>query len=140
MGPSIKGLDNLLRMPHGCGEQTMVTFAPDVFVTDYLAATNQLTDDIKGKVLRYLERGMWSSFNSLNLIQIEYLTSIKNDNNDPIAFNKLEFLQMYTIPLFCVNIYNTCCFQLPYWLTCQTAAIYKINISLYFIIPPAFLS
>ena len=57
MGPTVNGLDKLLRMPTGCGEQTMLGLAPDVFVTNYLAATNQLTTEIESKALTYMEKG-----------------------------------------------------------------------------------
>ena len=57
MGPTVAGLDSLLRMPTGCGEQTMLGLAPDVFVTDYLKAVNQLTPDIESKALGYMESG-----------------------------------------------------------------------------------
>ncbi|KAL5012796.1 hypothetical protein ScPMuIL_011347 [Solemya velum] len=57
MGPTVSNLDGLLRMPYGCGEQTMITFAPDVFVANYLEATNQLTPMLLDKILWYLERG-----------------------------------------------------------------------------------
>nr|BAE44110.1 thioester-containing protein [Tauphaedusa tau] len=57
MGPTISGLDSLLQMPTGCGEQTMLGLAPDVYVTDYLKSVNQLTGDIKSKALGYMESG-----------------------------------------------------------------------------------
>ncbi|KAL5016374.1 hypothetical protein ScPMuIL_005963 [Solemya velum] len=57
MGPTINGIDKLLTMPTGCGEQTMVGFAPDVFISNYLLATNQLTGDIKDKAVTYMEKG-----------------------------------------------------------------------------------
>ena len=58
MGPAVNNLDQLLRMPYGCGEQTMLGFAPDVFVTNYLSATYQLSSDIKEKALGFMEKGM----------------------------------------------------------------------------------
>ena len=57
MGPTVNGIDKLLRMPTGCGEQTMLGFAPDIFVTDYLSATNQLTGAIEEKAIGYMESG-----------------------------------------------------------------------------------
>ena len=57
MGPTLNGLNNLLRMPWGCGEQTMVNFAPDVFITNYLKATNQLTGAIRKKAIKYMDKG-----------------------------------------------------------------------------------
>ncbi|KAK0052968.1 thioester-containing protein 4, partial [Biomphalaria pfeifferi] len=57
MGPTIAGLDSLLQMPTGCGEQTMIGLAPDVYVTDYLKSVNQLSEDIQTKALSYMESG-----------------------------------------------------------------------------------
>ena len=46
---SIEGLDRLLRMPFGCGEQNMILFAPNVYVARYLAETGQLKPEIMAK-------------------------------------------------------------------------------------------
>lgn len=66
MGPTISGLDSLLKMPTGCGEQNMLTLAPDVYVTDYLMSVNQLTSDIKAKALSYMESGTYSLESNLS--------------------------------------------------------------------------
>ncbi|KAL8605629.1 hypothetical protein ACOMHN_066324 [Nucella lapillus] len=57
MGPTVSGLDSLLRMPTGCGEQTMIGMAPDVFVTAYLSATNQLSGELSEKAIGFMEHG-----------------------------------------------------------------------------------
>ncbi|XP_059169319.1 CD109 antigen-like isoform X2 [Physella acuta] len=57
MGPTIAGLDSLLQMPTGCGEQTMLGLAPDVYVTDYLESVNQLNGDVKTKAIGFMESG-----------------------------------------------------------------------------------
>nr|XP_022294874.1 CD109 antigen-like [Crassostrea virginica] len=57
MGPAVKNLDQLLKMPCGCGEQTMLGFAPDIFVTNYLSATYQLSSEVKQKALGFMEKG-----------------------------------------------------------------------------------
>ena len=59
MGPAVKNLDQLLKMPCGCGEQTMLGFAPDIFVTNYLSATYQLSSEVKQKALGFMEKGMY---------------------------------------------------------------------------------
>ena len=46
---TIDGLDQLLQMPFGCGEQNMILFAPDVFILDYLKETGQLKPEIMAK-------------------------------------------------------------------------------------------
>ncbi|XP_033103838.1 CD109 antigen-like, partial [Anneissia japonica] len=57
MGPTMSGLDELLRVPSGCGEQNMIGFAPDVFIYDYLENTNQNNLEIKEKALRFMNIG-----------------------------------------------------------------------------------
>ena len=46
---TINGLEGLLRMPFGCGEQNMILFAPNVFVADYLRDTGQLKPEVMAK-------------------------------------------------------------------------------------------
>lgn len=46
---SIDGLEGLLRMPFGCGEQNMLLFAPNVFVAQYLKQTGQIKPEIMAR-------------------------------------------------------------------------------------------
>ena len=46
---TIKGLEGLLRMPFGCGEQNMILFAPNVFVANYLRESGQLKPEVMAK-------------------------------------------------------------------------------------------
>ncbi|KAK3727995.1 hypothetical protein QZH41_015943 [Actinostola sp. cb2023] len=57
MGPSLTGLEGLLRLPTGCGEQNMVKFAPNIFIMQYLNITNQLTGDTQTKAVGFLRTG-----------------------------------------------------------------------------------
>lgn len=57
MGPSINGLDSLIKMPYGCGEQNMLNFAPNIFVTKYLAATNNIDAALMEKTKNYMTKG-----------------------------------------------------------------------------------
>ncbi len=41
LAQTIDGLDQLLQMPFGCGEQNMILFAPDAYILDYLKETGQ---------------------------------------------------------------------------------------------------
>ena len=59
MGPSISGLDSLLKMPYGCGEQNMLNFAPNIFVQKYLTITNNLTPDLEKKAKEYMIKGTY---------------------------------------------------------------------------------
>ena len=46
---TIDGLEGLLKMPFGCGEQNMILFAPNVFVANYLRDTGQIKPEIMAK-------------------------------------------------------------------------------------------
>ena len=58
LGSSVGGIENLLKMPYGCGEQNMVNFAPSMFIRTYLEKVGQLTPSIKEKSLRFMKLGM----------------------------------------------------------------------------------
>ncbi len=49
LSQTIEGLEGLLKMPFGCGEQNMVLFAPNVFIAKYLKETNQLKPEVMAK-------------------------------------------------------------------------------------------
>ncbi|NXA40224.1 CD109 protein, partial [Eudromia elegans] len=57
LGPSINGLESLIKMPYGCGEQNMINFAPNVYVLQYLTKTRQLREDIKSKAVSFMRKG-----------------------------------------------------------------------------------
>ncbi|XP_030042987.1 alpha-2-macroglobulin-like protein 1 [Microcaecilia unicolor] len=57
MGSALQNLDRLIQMPYGCGEQNMVTFAPIIYVLQYLEKTGQLTDEIRTRANGYLVSG-----------------------------------------------------------------------------------
>ncbi|XP_042198630.1 C3 and PZP-like alpha-2-macroglobulin domain-containing protein 8 [Callorhinchus milii] len=57
MGPTLNNLDNLLRLPFGCGEQNMIHFAPNVFVLKYLQKTKQLCAEVESEATDYLVQG-----------------------------------------------------------------------------------
>ncbi|NXS68243.1 A2ML1 protein, partial [Pandion haliaetus] len=57
MGLALKNLDHLVQIPHGCGEQNMVLFAPIVYVLQYLEKTKQLTPEIKMRATGFLRNG-----------------------------------------------------------------------------------
>lgn len=46
---TIEGLEGLLQMPFGCGEQNMILFAPNVFVARYLKETSQMKPEVMAK-------------------------------------------------------------------------------------------
>ncbi|XP_071165262.1 CD109 antigen-like [Mytilus edulis] len=57
IGTTLAGVEDLLRMSYGCGEQNLVRFVPNVFISVYLKATKRLTGDIKDKVDIFLSSG-----------------------------------------------------------------------------------
>ena len=57
MGTSINGLDDLLKMPYGCGEQNMLNFAPNIFITKYLEITNNLDEATMEKSKGFMVKG-----------------------------------------------------------------------------------
>ncbi|PKU32004.1 alpha-2-macroglobulin-like protein 1 [Limosa lapponica baueri] len=62
MGVALQNLDHLVQMPHGCGEQNMVLFAPIVYVLQYLDKTRQLTPEIKERATGFLRKGKLTAF------------------------------------------------------------------------------
>ncbi|XP_055460136.1 alpha-2-macroglobulin-like [Psammomys obesus] len=63
LGSAMQSIQNLLKMPYGCGEQNMVLFAPNIYVLDYLNETQQLTEEIKTKAIDYLNMGYQRQLN-----------------------------------------------------------------------------
>ncbi|XP_005179179.1 alpha-2-macroglobulin isoform X3 [Musca domestica] len=57
LGPTIKNIDKLVRMPYGCGEQNMVNFVPNILVLYYLDAIKKDMPLIAQKAKSYMESG-----------------------------------------------------------------------------------
>ncbi|XP_076355649.1 pregnancy zone protein-like [Tachypleus tridentatus] len=57
MSSALNGLESLVRLPVGCGEQNMVLLAPNIFVLNYLTSTNRVTEELKTKTLNYMQTG-----------------------------------------------------------------------------------
>ncbi|MBD3266205.1 hypothetical protein GF373_06000, partial [bacterium] len=53
----VEGLDAILKMPHGCFEQTSSTTYPNVLALDYMRATERVTPAIEMKALEYINLG-----------------------------------------------------------------------------------
>ncbi|MFC2159735.1 alpha-2-macroglobulin, partial [Actinomycetota bacterium] len=54
---TIDGLEELIQMPFGCGEQNMVVFAPDVYITKYLQESGQIKPEIMAKAEKMMITG-----------------------------------------------------------------------------------
>uniref|UniRef100_A0A3P8V6C2 CD109 molecule n=1 Tax=Cynoglossus semilaevis TaxID=244447 RepID=A0A3P8V6C2_CYNSE len=57
LGPSINGLESLIKLPYGCGEQNMINFAPNIYVLQYLEVTGQTTTDIRRRAIQSMNSG-----------------------------------------------------------------------------------
>uniref|UniRef100_A0A034VPF6 CD109 antigen n=1 Tax=Bactrocera dorsalis TaxID=27457 RepID=A0A034VPF6_BACDO len=57
LGPTLKNLDKLVRMPYGCGEQNMVNFVPNILVLHYLDAISKSMPAITEKAKKFLDIG-----------------------------------------------------------------------------------
>ncbi|KAL4228080.1 Alpha-2-Macroglobulin [Mactra antiquata] len=57
MGPTLSNLKNLLRMPYGCGEQNMASWAPNIYVLQYLKNTLQSSSKIEEEAKNYMSVG-----------------------------------------------------------------------------------
>ena len=54
---SLNGIQRLIRMPYGCGEQNMVTFVPNIVALKYLACTGQVNPELRNNAIRFMEAG-----------------------------------------------------------------------------------
>ncbi len=54
---TMEGLEELIRMPFGCGEQNMMLFAPNVYITKYLEESGQLKPEIMAKAEKLMITG-----------------------------------------------------------------------------------
>ena len=59
MGPGLAGLDVLLSMPFGDGEESMLKFAGNIYVMLYLTTMNQMSPTIQKKAINYLNIDMF---------------------------------------------------------------------------------
>ncbi|CAH2248908.1 CD109 antigen [Pelobates cultripes] len=57
LAPSIDGLESLIQMPYGCGEQNMINFAPNIYVLHYLIAAQKLKEDIRTQAINFMILG-----------------------------------------------------------------------------------
>jgi len=73
MGPALGGLDQLLKLPTGCGEQNMVLFAPNIYVLEYLTNTDQLTSSVRDKAIGFLHTGIFMLLYTPSLLFISLL-------------------------------------------------------------------
>ena len=63
MGPTLSNVEQIVRLPYGCGEQNAASFAPNIYVRQYLEAINQLTPDLSQKTDKYMMTGYQRELN-----------------------------------------------------------------------------
>lgn len=56
-GSTLSNLQNLIRLPSGCGEQNMLNFVPNILVMNYLQATDQFNQETAKKIKSFTEIG-----------------------------------------------------------------------------------
>ncbi|OCT71339.1 hypothetical protein XELAEV_18034319mg [Xenopus laevis] len=76
LGTAMQNLGNLVQMPYGCGEQNMVLFTPNIYISEYLNKTNQLTPEMKSKTLNYMSTGA-DSLNSSEGFEVKKIRILK---------------------------------------------------------------
>ena len=54
---TIDGLEELIQMPFGCGEQNMILLAPDIYITRYLQESGQVKPEIMAKAEKLMITG-----------------------------------------------------------------------------------
>ncbi|BFZ14934.1 hypothetical protein BsWGS_17971 [Bradybaena similaris] len=57
IGFSLNSLVSLVELPTGCGEQSMVKTAPNLYIAQYLQTTGQFTGQWRAEIIKYLEAG-----------------------------------------------------------------------------------
>ncbi|XP_040203691.1 CD109 antigen-like [Rana temporaria] len=55
--PAINGLESLIQLPYGCGEQNMIHFAPNIYILQYLIASKKITEDIRARSVDFMHTG-----------------------------------------------------------------------------------
>lgn len=54
---SVEGMENILRMPTGCFEQTSSALYPNILVLEYLENNNLSNNEVKEKAMKYISSG-----------------------------------------------------------------------------------
>uniref|UniRef100_A0A6G1SMG7 Complement C3 n=1 Tax=Aceria tosichella TaxID=561515 RepID=A0A6G1SMG7_9ACAR len=60
---TILDVENLIQLPHGCGEQVMIYLGPTLYTAKYLSSINRLTGDLRWRAIRYIQSGYKSVLN-----------------------------------------------------------------------------
>lgn len=63
LGAGLSNVDDLLRLPYGCGEQNMINLVPNIVILNYLQGTKRLRDVQKSRAVRNIETGYQRQLN-----------------------------------------------------------------------------
>ncbi|XP_066592787.1 alpha-2-macroglobulin-like protein 1 isoform X2 [Prorops nasuta] len=63
LGPALENLENLVRLPMGCGEQNMILFVPNIHVIGYLESTGVENLELKSRAIKNMEKGYQRELN-----------------------------------------------------------------------------
>ena len=65
LGPALENLDNLINIPSGCGEQTMIDLVPNIFVANYLKEQrgSRRNDPLRAKAVKNAKTGYQKELN-----------------------------------------------------------------------------
>ena len=91
MGPALGGLDRLLKLPTGCGEQNMLNFAPNIYVLEYLTNTDQLAGAVRDKAIGFLRTGRLCHVRTRNTVA-RVVTGKRYTDSSPSILKELHWL------------------------------------------------
>lgn len=57
LGKALNNLEKLIRLPSGCGEQTLLSLVPDIAIWFYLVASKQLNPTLEAKLSQFAKEG-----------------------------------------------------------------------------------
>nr|XP_031846680.1 murinoglobulin-1-like [Nomia melanderi] len=63
LGPALENLDDLVRLPMGCGEQNMILFVPNIHVIRYLETVGIENPELRAKAIKNMEKGYQRELN-----------------------------------------------------------------------------
>ena len=107
LGPVINttiegGLEKFFRQPTGCGEQTMLFLAPNVYVLEYLMNTKQISGASAESAHRFIQSGMYSFLSNMrHLVFCQILVSPKGSLSEKSFLNYFLLINKYR-SLVCV--------------------------------------
>ncbi|ESO93728.1 hypothetical protein LOTGIDRAFT_209261 [Lottia gigantea] len=79
LGSALNNIEDLIRLPSGCGEQNMINFVPNIYIRKYLDATGQLSSSLAAKIKSYLQTGYTTE---LRYKRSDYSFSAFGDRDD----------------------------------------------------------